>query len=199
MSEYAHSFMIHGDGEPFLIFYEDECARFCYVVMKQDIARCAMFQGKLEEGKFYDLETPYGYGGPLTDEEVGLASQKAFADEITEYCKDNNIVSQFVRFHPLLNNQDVLPNVIETRYLRETVYIDTLSPELIMQNMDSKNRNMVRKAIKNGVTVVRKPVEDYQELVSMYVETMQKNNADEYYTFQEEYFAFGIPPVRLCA
>lgn len=181
--------MIHGDGDPLLFFYEDEESRFCYVVMKQDIADCSAFQGKLERGAFYDLETPYGYGGPLTDKEIVERSQRSFAEQLTKYCIENHIVSQFVRFHPLLNNQTALEHVIETRYLRDTIYIDTTSSEAIMANMDSKNRNMVRKAIKNGVTVERKPVEDYRELVSMYVETMAKNNADEYYTFQEEYFA----------
>lgn len=156
--------------------------------MKSDIADCPQFNGILEKGKYYDFSTPYGYGGPLTDGIIPVASQLRFKDEIMSYARNNNIVTQFVRFHPLLNNFDALNQVIETRYMRDTIYIDTTSEELIMANMDSKNRNMVRKAIKSGVEVVKKDITDYREFVSMYQETMQNNAADDYYTFKEDYF-----------
>lgn len=180
--------MLHGDGEPLLIEYIDEESHFCYVVMKSDISECVAFKGKLEKGKYYDFETPYGYGGPLSDSGVSEESQNRFQKEMMAYCEENKIVSQFVRFHPLLGNHEVLPTVIETRYLRDTIYIDTSSPEVIMENMDSKNRNMVRKAIKNGVSIVCKPIDEYSEFISMYEETMLKDDADDYYTFREDYF-----------
>lgn len=187
--EYAHSFMIHGDGEPLLIVYEDDYSRFCYVVMKNDIADFNAFKGYLKSGKYYDFETPYGYGGPLSDSPVSEVSQKQFLNEIKEYCRSNSIVSQFVRFHPLLNNYKLLPCVIESRYLRDTIYMDTSSPEIIMKKMDSKNRNMVRKAVKNGVIVVKKPISAYKDFIPMYMETMLKNGAGEYYTFHDDYFS----------
>ena len=180
--------MLHGDGDPLLIEYRDEETYFCYVVMKSDISKCVGFGGNLESNKYFDFETPYGYGGPLCDTVIPEASQMTFLKEITEYCVENRIVSQFVRFHPLLGNHELAPLAIETRYLRDTIYIDTASPELIMQNMDSKNRNMVRKAIKNGVTIQRKDIEDYSEFIDMYNETMLKDNADSYYIFNDDYF-----------
>ncbi len=180
--------MLHGDGEPLLIEYVDKESHFCYVVMKSDISNCVGFKGQLEHGKYFDLETPYGYGGPLSDNMISEESQKRFLSELEDYCKKNNIVSQFVRFHPLLENHNVVPLAIETKYLRDTIYIDTSSPELIMANMDSKNRNMVRKAIKNGVTIERRPISEYKEFMAMYEETMLKDEADEYYTFHEDYF-----------
>ena len=66
--------------------------------------------------------------------------------------------------------------------------MDTESPELIMKNMDSKNRNMVRKAAKSGVTIERRPIEQYQEFLPIYQETMIKDDADDYYFFDENYF-----------
>lgn len=180
--------MLHGDGDIYLIYFENQSECFCYVVMQSDIADYGKFAGSLEKGKYKDWETPYGYGGPLTNGGISLESQKLFLDEITNYCVNNNIVSQFVRFHPLLKNHEVLPEVIETRYLRDTIYMDTTVAELIMQNMDSKNRNMVRKAQKNGVTIVKRDIDDFDDFLRMYDETMKKNGADEYYTFQREYF-----------
>lgn len=180
--------MLHGDGEIFLIYYEEYGERFCYVVMQNDISDCIKFNSNLEEKKYYDWETPYGYGGPLSDMVISEKTQKKFLKEIKEYCVKNCIVSQFVRFHPLLNNYETLPLVIEKRYLRDTIYIDTESPELIINNMESKNRNMVRKAVKSNVCIVKKEITDFENFLFMYKETMEKNNADEYYMFKRNYF-----------
>ena len=188
LNEYAVSFQIHGDGTPILLNYENENEHFCYVVMKRDIAQDPRFMKNLKEHEYYDFETPYGYGGPLTDSAISARSERDFYREITDFAKEEGVVSQFVRFHPLLNNYNLLPEVFETRYMHKTVYIDTSSNDIIMSNMDTKNRNMVRKAIKNGVTIERRPITDYNAFIPIYKETMLRDNASEYYYFGEEYY-----------
>lgn len=188
LQEYAASFQLHGDGTPFLLEYTDQDTHFCYVVMCSDVSDSPKFKGIIKTGEFYDFETPYGYGGPLCDSVISEYSQRKFLTEINRYACEHGIVSQFVRFHPLLMNHEVAPLVFETRYLHDTIYIDTESPEVIMQNMDSKNRNMVRKAAKNGVTIERRSIDQYQDFLPIYVETMEKDKAEEYYFFGEDYF-----------
>lgn len=188
LSEYADTLRLHGDGDPLLIDFSDQKDRFCYVVMRRDISDDPRFKGYIESGKYFDFESPYGYGGPLCDNHISEESQNAFLRDIIDYATEYGVVSQFVRFHPLLSNHEILPRVFDTRYLHQTIYIDTSSVELIMTNMDSKNRNMVRKAEKNGVTIVRKPIEAFYDFVPIYEETMLKDNADDYYFFGEEYF-----------
>lgn len=188
LAEYALSFQLHGDGTPLLLHYKDENDDFCYVVMKRDIAEDPLFSGVLERQRYYDFETPYGYGGPLTNDGISSMGQKKFLKELGQYTKENQIISQFVRFHPLLANHITAPEVFDTRYLHKTVYIDTSSEELIMKNMDSKNRNMVRKAIKNDVFIIRKDIGEYKDFIPIYEETMDKDSAAEYYYFSEEYF-----------
>lgn len=188
MFEYARAFQIHGDGVPLLIEYKDNYSHFCYVVMKSDIADSSKFNGKLEKNVLFDLETPYGYGGPLTDHIVPPQSQVDFLHQMKEYCLKNGIVSQFFRFHPLFMNQETLESVVETAYLKESIYIDTTSPELIWKNLDSKNRNMIRKAIKSGVVIRRDSIDNYSDFLEMYCETMTKDDADDYYFFNKTYF-----------
>ena len=173
-----------------LIYFENGNERFCYVVMQNDISECSKFHGLIKKDEYFDWETPYGYGGPLCDVDISKESQLLFLEEIKMYCKEHNIVSQFVRFHPMLNNFGCLNMVLENRYLRDTIYIDTSDKDLIMKNMDSKNRNMVRKAIKNEVTVVQKDITEYDDFVDLYIATMRKNNADEYYIFGNDYFEY---------
>ena len=161
---------------------------FCYVVMRSDIAADPKFSGLIEPGRLYDYATPYGYGGPLCDSPIPESSQLRFLDEMKQFARQNNIVSQFVRFHPLSGNHEAAPAVFETRYLHDTIYIDTRSPERILANMDGKNRNMIRKAVKNGVSVVRKSISEYQEFIPVYIQTMKNAGAADYYFFGEDYF-----------
>ena len=188
LAEYADAFRLHGDGTPILIDFSNQDERFCYVLMQRDISNDPRFEGCIESGRYFDVESPYGYGGPLCDDPISEQSQKVFLKELSDYAAKQGVVSQFVRFHPLLSNYKILPEVFETRYLHQTIYIDTSSPDLIMTNLDSKNRNMVRKAEKNGVTIIHKPIDEFHEFIPIYEETMLKDNADDYYFFKEEYF-----------
>lgn len=190
--EYANSFSLHGDGEPYLIYYEDGNNRFCYPVMKKDISNYYMFENKLEKNKYYDLSTPYGYGGPLADGTFTKESQETYINEFKKYALENNIVSLFFRFHPLLNNQEVIKDVTDIQYVHDTIYMDLSSEEIINDNLDTKNRNMIRKAIKNNVSIVIKPIDDYKDFMVVYAETMEKLKATKYYKFSEEYFKYLI-------
>ena len=190
LCEYAVSLQLHGDGDPMLLCFEQGTERMCYVVMRKDIADDPRFHGFLPAGRFYDLETPYGYGGPLTDAPLSPQAQQTFMEELNAYCLEQHIVSQFLRFHPLLDNHAVCAPMVDTRYLRDTIFMDTSSPERILSNMDSKNRNMVRKAQRSGVTVREAPIAEYPAFLELYRQTMGKHNADDYYTFGTPYFDY---------
>ena len=173
---------------PLLIDFQHGYDHFCYVVMERDISADPRFEGAIEKGKFFDYETPYGYGGPLCDQPISENAQRQFLKEFGDYAIKHGIVEQFIRFHPLLANQNCAPDIFETRYLHQTIYMTTSTPEQIMADMDGKNRNMVRKAMKSGVSIERRPIEDYNDFIPIYTETMNKDSADRYYYFSKDYF-----------
>lgn len=186
--EYAYSLFLHGDGEPQLVYYSDDEAGICYVMMKNDIADSGLFGSLLEGGRLYDWTTPYGYGGPLTRGDITDAWKDNFLGALTEYAQKQKIVSQFFRFHPLLQNQKVLEGISDVLPLKQTVYLDTTSEEVIFQNMTPNNRNMVRKAKNHGIEIFCDCGERITEFEEIYRATMQKNHAEEYYYFAEDYF-----------
>lgn len=190
LCEYAVSLRLHGDGEPLLLYFEHEGERMCYVVMRKDIADDPRFCSYLSAGQVYDFETPYGYGGPLTDAPLSAKAQQIFMAELTAYCVEQHIVTQFLRFHPLLGNHATVSYQVDTRCLRDTIFMDTSSPEVILANMDSKNRNMVRKAQRGGITVREAPAGEYPAFLNLYRQTMDKHGADTYYTFDSSYFDY---------
>lgn len=192
LNEYAYSLQLHGDGTPYLIYHEKAGVKLCYVVMQEDIADFTPLTEWIQSQTYYDWTTPYGYGGPLVEGSCTAAWIEEFMEELSVWCKNKGIVSQFFRFHPLLQNQKLLEDVSDVVYMKKTVYIDTTSEEVIFKNMTPNNRNMVRKAIKNEVEIVIDNGERLEEFQEIYEATMQNNEAEEYYYFKKEYFDYLI-------
>ena len=185
LSGYVKAFQIHGDGEPLLFYYEDNDVRGINVVMKRDIAKAPHFSDRLSENAYFDFATPYGYGGWLIE---GNATELLF-EEYEEWCRQNGIVSEFVRFHPIVKNHLSCKARYEVVELGNTVALDLSSAENIWANITVKNRNMIRKAQKNGIRISngRSP-EIYEMFREIYNGTMDKVNAASYYYFEEEFY-----------
>lgn len=182
---YSKAFQINGDGTPILIYFERNGTRAINVVMKRDIADDKFFKDVVPTNTWYDFVTPYGYGGFL----IEGSDYKDLSMEYIEFCKNENIICEFVRFHPLLKNWISAREIYEEIHLGDTVCIDTSSVSLIWRNIISKNRNMIRKAQKNGLNVYwgRDP-EIIPQFIKIYNETMDKDHADKYYYFKEDFY-----------
>lgn len=185
LSGYVKAFQIHGDGDPLLFYYEDGAVRGINVVMKRDVAVDERFKGVIEEGNYYDFSTPYGYGGWIIE---GGESAALFAS-YEKWLRKNRIICEFVRFHPIVKNHDACKSFYDVIQLGEVVHMDLNSPEDIWNNITSKNRNMIRKAVKNGVKIYngRFP-EIYERFRTIYNETMNKDEAEEYYYFSPDFY-----------
>ncbi len=185
LSGYVKAFRIHGDGEPLLFYYDDGSTRAINAVMKRDVAKDPRFAGKIPEGKYFDFATPYGYGGWIIE---GDEPEKVFEAYSRRLAKDK-IISEFVRFHPMLGNHTACEGFYDVVKLGEVVHMDLSSPETIWENIVSKNRNVIRKAEKNGVRIYngRYP-EIYETFRRIYNATMDKDNADKYYYFGSEFY-----------
>lgn len=185
LSGYVKAFKIHGDGEPLLFYYDGGSTRGVNVVMKRDVAKDKQFEGKIPEAQYFDFATPYGYGGWIVE---GEKTEELFRTyEI--WAQKHGIISEFVRFHPMVKNYKQSKSFYEIIQLGEVVHMDLSSPEDIWNNITSKNRNMIRKAIKNDVKVYngRFP-EIYEKFRLIYNATMDKDNAEAYYYFSSEFY-----------
>lgn len=142
--------------------------------------------------KYYDIITPYGYGGPFFyDYEKENLNDLVieFRKNFSAYCNEQKIVSEFIRFHPLLENYKYLNYDMEILSLSNTVYINLLNEEQILNDMDGKARNMLRKAIKNNVKILESTDEkNIENFIEIYYKTMQKNEATNDYYFTKDYF-----------
>lgn len=179
LSGYVKAFMIHGDGDPQLLYYEADGLRAVYVYMK----RKTSIEG------YYDSVTPYGYGGVLFEGDTSGDNLKVFWKAYLDKMQEEGVVDNFVRYHPVLANavpMKAISNVID---LGKTVAFDLSSPDVIWENIISKNRNMIRKAEKNGIEIHHgKELSLFAEFKRIYNATMEKDHAEEYYFFGDAFY-----------
>lgn len=191
MCEYAVSFMKNEDGIPYLLNYVGNNTRLCYPIIEKDIADFSAFKDTIPHGKYYDWNTPYGYGGPLSDVEYFTSNQqKQFKQELYQLAKERNTVTQFIRFHPLLQNQSVCSEAVEHVYIKDTIFIDLDTKEDLMKQMDSKNRNLIRKAVKNNIEIHHDNGGAIDDFIRIYNITMKRDNARDFYYFPKSYYDY---------
>ncbi|SHH20360.1 lipid II:glycine glycyltransferase FemX [Tepidibacter thalassicus] len=136
---------------------------------------------------YFDIETVYGYTGPISNsnDKNFLSS---FENEFLNYCKSNNILAEFIRFNPLIDNINIFKHNIEILKNRTTVIVnlDKDIQSIWENSISSKNRNMIRKAEKFGLKVRKS--NDYSAFKKIYYKTMEKVKASSFYYFGDEYF-----------
>ena len=197
LSGYTKAFKLHGDGEPTLIYYHDEEIRAINVVMIRDIAEDKNFKDKIKSHSLFDITTPYGYGGFIIEGILNDNSLKKINKEYSDYCRSKNIISEFARFHPVLENSKMNSEIYEVIDLGKTITMNLISKEQIWNDLSSKNRNLIRKAIKSGVEIYwgRSP-ELIDEFIPLYNTTMNKDDATDYYYFKKEFYKSVLEDLR---
>ena len=187
---YVEAFMLHGDGDPLLMYCEIDSMRGLYVAMQRDLSLLPWTSGKIQSGKWFDLATPYGYGGWVFEGEVTANNMELFYREYKEFMLENNYVCNFVRYSPVMKNAESMRLVSHVIDLGKTIAIDLSSEDLIWQNITSKNRNMIRKAIKSGVTIEhsKATIQLMSIFKQIYDDTMKNDNAIDYYFFREPFY-----------
>lgn len=147
-----------------------------------------------ENGPWFDLVTPYGYGGPVIQSvEPGYSREavvEGFGRAFSLYCQNNRIVSEFVRFHPIVRNAEDFGLLYNAKHIRTTLGTDLKSYEdPVEAEFTRRCRKKIRKAFNQGVTwrVTQAP-DNLDEFQNIYYSTMDRNDAGEFYYFRKEYF-----------
>lgn len=186
-TEYGKLYEKVEDGKFQIFEYKDENGKITNRFLKRQIP---IQLG--DESIYYDLVTPYGYGGPIIEECNGNKENllKNYEENFQEYCKDNDIVSEFVRFHPIIGNALDFEKMYNSIYMRKTLVTNLKDYEDPVQSQFSKSaRKNIRQAINKGVSFrVTKAPDNISVFKSIYYSTMDRNNATDYYFFDDEYF-----------
>lgn len=180
--------------EEYVRLYETDTEKAYCIVCQEDsnilllplLHRTFTFEDK----KYYDFETAYGYGGPITNNTNERFRQQALI-ALKDFCSQNSFVAGFVRFHPLLQNQIGFDTIGHLLPDRKTVAIDLNQTveEVWANEIHSKNRNVIRKAENAGCRFLADDTyEHIADFIRLYDSTMDKVSADGFYYFDDNYY-----------
>ncbi|MFB5662643.1 lipid II:glycine glycyltransferase FemX [Alteribacillus sp. HJP-4] len=193
LHSYSDLYRRLGDGEPQLFVYTAPAGqKVYYSFLKKRLGELKFLGEQGSLGHYYDIITiPYGYGGPLTDSHSPEVI-KAFRLEFGTFCEEEKIVSEFVRFHPLLENYHFVENDLDVSNDRETVAVDlTKTQEELMADYHKNHRRNLRKAEKHGLEFHtyqgKEAVKKAENFYSLYTQTMDKLQASSYSYFSLDY------------
>lgn len=145
---------------------------------------------------YIDIQSPYGYGGPLSTTDNKEFLMRAW-QKYCSWCKEKNVVVEFIRFHPIIANQKYYNGKFCCD--RKTVWIHLETKDLL-SSYSVRARNAIRKAIKNRMTVEWWDPDEFLLIFpNLYRETMNSLNAEDFYFFNDGYFKdiVNLPKVRL--
>lgn len=179
--EYNSLYQHYGDGEAYCFIFEKDGQLALYPFLKNPISTLGY---KLDK-EYYDIQGAYGYNGVIasTNDNIFIS---AFWKSFDAWCQENNVVAEFMRFHPLLDNQRLASPNMKTFFSRHTVALDLADEDIWMHQISSKNRNMIRKAEKEGVAIIES--DDYETFRRLYDGTMSDLHAESFYFFPKSYY-----------
>jgi hypothetical protein len=142
----------------------------------------------------YDLVSSWYYGGLFVSDFQNDAGGKNLINEFmqafADYCRANNIVSEFVRFDPNIENHNFIKGYIPVEKNRKTVYVDLeLNENEIWKNMRSGCRRNIKKAIKHALVIEpSKSRQDIDIFHKIYDEEMRRKAAPWHLYFDLSFF-----------
>jgi len=189
-SEYYRSYTEVEGGKPLCFtMYKDDDNFLFYPFIKKSINEI----GYQLDDDYYDIIGAYGYNGP-----IGKTSDsgfiRSFNAELQEYLSQKKIVTEFVRYCPIVGNRrfhdytnqiDVLDNV----YINLADGLDSV--------WEKSFASRVRRSIRKGASYNLKTnffrgneitKENIKTFFDIYNETMKRTKADEFYYFDFEFF-----------
>lgn len=174
----------------------DEGSARCFVFQKgKDIALYPFLMNSINtlgyelDKEYFDIQGAYGYNGIISSSYSNEFINE-FYNAFHDYIQVNNIVSEFVRFHPLLGNHVFSHDFMEVIFDRETVVVPIDDTD-VAEKYHSQVRKKIRRANREGIICSHtSTTHDYESFEKIYTETMEFLNAEDYYFFSKEYFEF---------
>lgn len=186
LNEYVEAFMREdvSNGVPVLLYYVNGADKAINVVFKRDVAKDHHFEGKLVADTYFDLITPYGYGGFLGE----ISDYDSLNNAYGQYCMDNGYVCEFVRFELFSDYYQHYSGETETRTHNVVRNLENPKEEIWM-DFKQKVRKNVKRANTYGLEIIIDESGTYMDdFLRIYYGTMDRSNAEELFYFKKTFF-----------
>lgn len=183
---------LFGDmGEARLFIYHEGTETVIYPFFLRKVNLIPGLADKLSLD-LYDITGPYGYGGPLATPAAGDNVLSSFYRCFANYCNSKNIITEFIRFHPILGNHRLMQNHVEVARVSSVVCVDLRgSVEKIWSGYKRNNRKNINKAYREGLNVVLEEAPAHlADFLGIYHQTLARRQAGNFYYFNTEFYKY---------
>lgn len=181
---FAYHELYSAKSTPEAVLYHDGGESFFLPYLKSTIPEELIGSG------YFDMESAYGYGGPLatcSDDAFHAAAWEAVRESLAE----RGVIAGFLRFDPVVNNAAwFTPQFVGKVFNREVVLLNMSKDEdRIWSDYSQSVRNKIRKSLKSGVTVSIDSGQDaMMDFAKKYRQLMADLDAGSFYHFENHYF-----------
>lgn len=184
LPEWAEAYESQDDGVAVLFEFSHSLGRIHYPFIKRMVPGIT---------GYFDTITPFGLNGPLITEcqagrEKELAA--AFDQAFQQYCTDNRIIAEYIRFNPWVGNIEHFGEFYGIDKRGIAMYVDLTSGDYFMDEFKSGTRQQVRRAMKNEVTIEYDFTgETLDDFCRIYELMAKRNSIPDYYLFSRDFLA----------
>lgn len=183
LNSYAKAFQKQGEGRPILIYIESNGIRAMNVIMERDIAENRVLSSLIPQNTYFDISSPYGYGGLWSDSEINHDLWNLYSN----YCREKGYISEFVRFELFGNYKNIFDGIVETR-THNVIRSLEISLEDMWMDFEHKVRKNIKRANNNGLEIRIDPGECLNDFLRIYYNTMERTQANEQFYFNKDFF-----------
>ncbi len=174
----------HMGGKAILIYWGNDDNYLIWPYIKKELV--------IKNMKYFDLISSWYYGGPLIYGNLNKEILENYFHVFTKYCQDNNIVTEFSRFHPDLDNHIKFESIIQLNKIGIVVWLD-LNQELeqiMYDSFEKRARTAVRRSEKLDVKIIIDSSDEYlKSFHELYIRSMDAKKARSFYYFTYEFLA----------
>jgi serine/alanine adding enzyme len=183
------------DGIPIKYTFEKSGSRIIYPFIKRKA-------GIIKGAQYYDIVTPRGQCGPWVENNGSISRDELiekFNEEFKKYCNSENIVAEYVKFSPWIDDFNDFSRIYNTKFYGY-LYCNDLTVDFFADEYKSSKRRNIKKAQKCGVKIeidtTSKSIDDF---LRIYDFTTEKYNVSDYYVLSREFLLkyFEILPNKV--
>lgn len=195
---YVQTFYENGDGKPELFYFENDYGRVANVFLLRDLYADKRLAVNINENNYFDITTAYGYGGPIFEATDLEKLRENYLKVFGKVCRELNIISEFIRFHPIIKNHIFLDTAYDVKSTRKTIFMDLSNgEEMVWRDFESNNRRNILKAQRSGIDIIHgKDKYLIEEFKRLYIKTMKRDNANQYYFFNDNFFFSTVEKLK---
>ena len=185
--EYYELYENYGDGKAQCFVFEKDGDIALYPFLLNSVNELGYELNK----EYFDIQGAYGYNGVVSSfyDETFI---DAFFKVFNKYCIENNIIAEFTRFHPILNNHQFSLDYFNVLFDRSIVYIDVnKSYDELWGDLQRTTRKQINRCYKRynfKVDVLEDESYDLNVFENIYTKSMVRVHSSKYLYFNHQYF-----------